>query len=125
MKASEKQINFINNLSEKKTINEMAICQLEADLEDINGNRVNIDLNDIENLEMNVASKIIEMLLKAPTKERNTNHQKKYESNINKYEKLIAWAKENHVQGVREKMKKANVLLKIKEAGLNVPEELL
>ncbi len=50
---------------------------------------------------------------------------KKEEERFNKYLALIAWAKENGVKGVREKMKKSTVITKIKEAGLEVPKELI
>lgn len=50
---------------------------------------------------------------------------KKEEERFNKYLALIAWAKENGVKGVREKMKKSTVISKIKEAGLDVPKELI
>lgn len=50
---------------------------------------------------------------------------KKEEERFNKYLALIAWAKENGVKGVREKMKKSTVITKIKEAGLEVPKDLI
>lgn len=50
---------------------------------------------------------------------------KKEEERFNKYLALVKWAKENGVKGVREKMKKSTVISKIKEAGLEVPKELI
>lgn len=50
--------------------------------------------------------------------------QSKVLSSIEKYENLIAWAKENNVAGVRKRMKKANIIIKINAAGLTVPAEL-
>jgi hypothetical protein len=44
---------------------------------------------------------------------------------INKYESLIQWSKDNGVKGVRKMMKKSTLLKKIKDAGLEVPAELL
>lgn len=43
---------------------------------------------------------------------------------FNKYQQLIAWAKANEVKGVRNRMKKATVIVKIQQAGLAVPAEL-
>jgi len=47
-----------------------------------------------------------------------------FASGADKYAKLIAFAKQNGVAGVREKMKKQNVINKILQAGLQIPEEL-
>lgn len=44
---------------------------------------------------------------------------------FNKYQQLIAWAKANDVKGVRNRMKKATVIVKIQQAGLVVPAELV
>lgn len=44
--------------------------------------------------------------------------EKRFEDGKAAYEKLVAWAKENGVKGVRVGMRKATILDKIKKAGL-------
>ncbi len=51
--------------------------------------------------------------------------QEKEVSAFKKYEKLIAWAKENNVKGVRNRMKKTTIIVKIQAAGLVAPAELV
>lgn len=44
--------------------------------------------------------------------------EKRFFDGCNRYEKMISFAKDNGVKGVRERMKKETVLNKIKQAGL-------
>lgn len=47
---------------------------------------------------------------------------KKMEAGLDRLQKLVAWAKEKGVKGVRMGMRRITVEKKIREAGLGVPE---
>lgn len=54
--------------------------------------------------------------------ERSRRYFQRMEEGRERLEKLIAWAKEQGVKGVRIGLRKATVLKKIEEAGLVAPE---
>ena len=58
------------------------------------------------------------------TEEEIKEEKEQAEERINKYEKLVEWAKEHGLK-VRNKMKKTTIITIIKQAGLEVPIELI
>ena len=54
----------------------------------------------------------------AERKKEEKRQEKRYEAGVKKYEKMLAFAKENGVKGVRSGMRKDTILEKIKKAGL-------
>lgn len=58
------------------------------------------------------------------TDEEEKEVESKIEDGFNKYEKLIAWAKENGIK-VRNRMKKSTVVSIIKKSGFEIPAELV
>lgn len=58
------------------------------------------------------------------TKEQSEKNAVRREAAFNRYDQLVAWAKENNLP-VRNRMKKATILAKATDAGLTVPENLI
>ena len=58
------------------------------------------------------------------TNEEIKAEREQAENNLNKYEKLVEWAKQNGLK-VRNRMKKTTIITIIKNAGLEVPSELI
>lgn len=117
--ASDKQICFINKLWEEKGVEIMPWISL---LDKLNMTDEEFEKRDMESWK---ASQVIEFLLNCKPRRYYEIVAENKKNNIDKYEKLIAWAKERGVKGVRAKMKKVNVLRKIEEVGLKVPVELI
>lgn len=110
--ATEKQVNFINKLIEQKG--------MHASWNIIN--RFKVDA--VEELTSGQASYVIGALLEEP----NFNEKAYYaaqQKGLDRYERLVAWCKENGVKGVRSRMKTANIMNLIATAGLTPPAELV
>ena len=113
--ATEKQINFINKLIERKgmhaswaIINRVSFCKANC-VEDLNGGQ---------------ASAVIGLLLEEPDF-NEAAYKAAQQRGLNRYEQLVQWAKDNGVKGVRSRMKTVNVMKLIAEAGLQAPTELV
>jgi hypothetical protein len=113
--ASEKQINFINSLIEKKgmhtawnIINRVSFNTAQS-VEELNGGQ---------------ASAVIGFLLEEP----NFNEKAflaAQQAGLSRYEKLVQWAKDNGVKGARARMKTTTLMNLIESAGLTPPTELV
>ena len=57
--------------------------------------------------------------------ERQEKRIKRFEEGQRKYNELIEFAKENKVKGVRVGWRKETIINKIKDAGLDIPAELI
>lgn len=57
--------------------------------------------------------------------ERQEKRVKRFEEGQRKYNELIEFAKENKVKGVRVGWRKETIINKIKDAGLDIPAELI
>ena len=110
--ATEKQINFINKLIERKGmhISWTIISRLKV--------------SEVEELTSGQASYVIGMLLEEPDFNEAAYH-KAMQAGLNRYEQLVAWCKENGVKGVRSRMKTANIMKLVAAAGLTAPAELV
>ena len=95
--ATEKQVNFINKLIEKKGMH-----QAYPVVQRILGN------DTLETVSSGRASVIINLLLEMDDFNEAAYH-KAMQAGLNRYEQLIQWAKENGVK-VRTRMKTANVM---------------
>jgi hypothetical protein len=111
--ATEKQINFINKLIEKKGMHQAAPVV----------NRI-LGADTLETLSSGRASVIINLLLEMDDFNEVAYH-KAMQAGLNRYEQLVQWAKENGVKGVRSRMKTVNIMKLIAEAGLTAPAELV
>ena len=107
---SEKQRELIIKLSNEKYLEKGILFEVEA------RTGMNLSADNFENLTSYEASKLIDLLIKAPKKEW-------VEEKINKYEALVNWAKAQGLK-VRNKMKKVTIMKIVREAGLEVPAEL-
>ena len=58
-------------------------------------------------------------------REKEEKRIARFEEGKRKYEKLVEFAKENKVKGIRIGLRKQTIINKIKEAGLEVPAELI
>jgi hypothetical protein len=110
--ASEKQVNFINKLIEKKGTNRSwSVIH-------------RFDVDNVEQLTVGEASYVINTLL-----EMDDFNEAAYaaaqQRGLDRYEQLVAWCKENGVKGVRSRMKTVNIMKLIREAGLTAPAELV
>lgn len=115
MTATEKQVNFINSLLNKK--------QMDAKTEHM---VAELTENGYDSLSSKNASAIINSLLACPDKKSIQYYiavAKAQDERLDKYEKLIQWAKDNGLS-VRKMMKKSTVIEKINQAGLSIPVEL-
>lgn len=109
--ATEKQINFINTLIEKKGMHQaMPLITRFAD--------------EVEELTSGQASYVIGELLQMDNFNEAAYH-KAMQAGLNRYEQLVKWAKDNGVKGVRNRMKTQNILNLIRDAGLTVPADLV
>lgn len=115
---SEKQKELIIKLSNEKYLEKGILFDIEA------RTGHNLSAENFENLTKYEASMLIDLLIKAPRKEWVEAKEAKKEEAFNKYEKLVAWAKEQGLK-VRNKMKKSTILSAIREAGLVAPVELV
>lgn len=118
-KATEKQVNFIKNLLEQKSFKELDAEFLAEDISLLSGKKVNvnIDLNELENLDGWVASKLIDALLKAPTKEKAAADEARRVANFKAHDELVAKAKALGLK-VRKNMKSATLREMISEVSL-------
>jgi hypothetical protein len=110
--ATEKQINFINKLIERKG--------MHASWTIISRFKV----NEVTELTSGQASYVIGMLLEEPDF-NEAAYAAAQQRGLNRYEQLVQWAKENGVKGVRSRMKTANIMKLIAAAGLTAPAELV
>jgi hypothetical protein len=111
--ASEKQINFINKLIERKGMHQsMPVI-----------NRV-AGHTSLEELSSGRASVIINLLLEMDDFNEAAYHRA-MQAGLNRYEQLVQWAKDNGVKGVRSRMKTVNLMKLIAAAGLTAPAELV
>ena len=114
--ASEKQINFINKLIERK--GQTAFFNIIGRIE------ATSRFHSIEELTTGQASYVIGMMLEQPDFNEKA-FKAAQEAGLNRYEKLVAWAKENNVKGVRSRMKTVTLMNLIEAAGLTPPAELV
>ena len=110
--ATEKQINFINKLIERKGMHTSW------------GIISRFKVSEIEELTSGQASYVIGTLLEEPDFNEAAYH-KAMQAGLNRYEKLVAWAKEQGVKGVRSRMKTVTLMNLIEAAGLTPPAELV
>ena len=110
--ATEKQVNFINKLIERKGMHTSWTII----------SRFNV--SSVEELTGGQASYVIGTLLEEPDF-NEVAYQKAVQAGLNRYEKLVKWAKDNGVKGVRSRMKTANIMKLISDAGITAPAELL
>lgn len=115
---SEKQFELIQKLLDEKAT---SIYALQAKYHYVTGGRS--QLPQITEMNGQQASWLIKELIAAP-KKKTAEQVAHFENACNKYDQLIAWAKENGLKA-RSKMKKASVLKLASEAGLTVPAELI
>ena len=114
--ASEKQVNFINKLIERK--GETAFFNIIGRIE------ATSRFHSIEELTTGQASYVIGMLMEQPDFNEKA-FKAAQEAGLSRYEKLVAWAKENKVKGVRSRMKTTTLMSLIEAAGLTPPAELV
>jgi hypothetical protein len=114
--ATEKQINFINKLIERK--GQTAFMRIAGHIEAVSR------FNGIEELTSGQASYVIGMLLEEPDF-NEVAYRAAQQRGLNRYEQLVTWCKENGVKGVRSRMKTANIMKLIAAAGLTAPAELV
>jgi hypothetical protein len=114
--ATEKQVNFINKLIERKgeTTFWNIIGRIEATSR----------FYSIEELTSGQASYVIGMMLEEPDFNEKAFIAAQ-QAGLSRYEKLVAWCKENGVKGVRNRMKTVNIMNLIEAAGLQAPAELV
>jgi hypothetical protein len=111
--ASEKQVAFINKLIERKGMHQsMPII-----------NRI-VCHETLETINSGRASVIINLLLELDDFNEVAYHRA-MQAGLNRYEQLVLWAKDNGVKGVRSRMKTANIMKLIADAGLTAPAELV
>lgn len=115
---SKKQQEFINKLLNEKAI---AYFQIQAEYHYKTGGRSH--LPNVDELNSFQARFAIEKLLASPNK-KNETQIAHFKQACNKYDLLVSWAKKNGVK-VKSKMKKQTILNMIREAGLEVPAELI
>jgi hypothetical protein len=110
--ATEKQINFINKLIERKGMHTSwtIISRFKV--------------SEVEELSSGQASYVIGMLLEEPDFNEKA-FLAAQQAGLNRYEKLVAWAKEQGVKGVRSRMKTVTLMNLIEAAGLTPPAELV
>jgi hypothetical protein len=110
--ASEKQINFINKLIERKGMHTSWTIISR------------FGVNEVSELTSGQASYVIGTLLEEPDFNEAAYHRA-MQAGLNRYEQLVQWAKDNGVKGVRSRMKTANIMKLIAAAGLTAPAELV
>jgi hypothetical protein len=110
--ATEKQINFINKLIERKGMHTSwtVISRFKV--------------SEVSELTSGQASYVIGTLLEEPDF-NEAAYAAAQQRGLNRYEQLVQWAKDNGVKGVRSRMKTANIMKLIKAAGLTAPAELV
>ena len=113
--ASEKQINFINNLMERKGTQTAMNIMFRATAN---------QFRSVEELTTGQASYVIGMLLEAPDFNEKA-FKAAQEAGLSRYEKLVQWAKDNGVKGARSRMKTSTLMDLIANAGLTPPTELV
>ncbi|GHV49940.1 hypothetical protein FACS1894216_01240 [Synergistales bacterium] len=124
---TEKQEGFIKSLLNKKAFTHEDADNLVFEMELKTGKTkgFDVDIDNVGSMSSYTASKLIDALLKAPSKEYAAAKEKKKEAAMDKYSKMIQWAKNNGVKGVKNMMKAKNIRQKIIEAGLDIPNEFL
>jgi hypothetical protein len=110
--ATEKQVNFINKLIERKGMHTSwtIISRFKV--------------SEVEELTSGQASYVIGMLLEEPDF-NEVAYRAAQQRGLNRYEQLVTWCKENGVKGVRSRMKTANIMKLVAAAGLTAPAELV
>ena len=122
---TDKQKNFINKLLEDRIVLEETVFHVMAYERQFKNRIVDLTKN-VDEFSCYEASVFIDMLLhecesKSAVAKRDENMKK----GLEKYERLLQFAKDNKVKGVRSMMKKDNIIAKCKESGLEIPQELI
>ena len=122
---TEKQKELIKKLLEDRVVYEYEIFHAET-YERQFKNRI-VDLTkDIDDLTCYEASVFIDMLLhECESKSAVAKREENITKGKEKYERLLQFAKDNNVKGIRNFLRKDTIIKKCKESGVEIPKELL
>lgn len=122
---TEKQKEFIKNLLKDRVVCEYEIFHAETYERQFKNRVVDLTKN-IEDFTCYEASVFIDMLLhECETKNTVAKREENLAKGKEKYEKLLQFAKDNNVKGIRNFLRKDTIIKKCKDSGVEIPQELL
>jgi hypothetical protein len=122
---TEKQKNFINKLLEDRIVLEETVYHIMAYERQFKNRIVDLTKN-VDEFSCYEASVFIDMLLnECESRKAVAKRDENMKKGLEKYERLLQFAKDNKVKGVRNMMKKGTIMAKCKEVGLEIPQELI